>query len=173
MACAGENPARTALAIAIEKRLRRIRARLPFVIDAMGLAIECGPSVYEGMAASIGGRDQNDVQQEISHVIADIGRGRSLADALTTFKSRMRDPMVDEFVNSTTSSHQLGCGISKLLLSMAQRMRQRRSHEIETAAGRAQIKLYYPGLLLMLVCMVVVVAPFFAPMTKILKGFMP
>ena len=154
-------------------RMQSLRTRLPFVIDAIGLSMEAGTGIQESLLMAARSCPDSAVGQELSLVVADTQRGQALGVVFDAMKTRLQDPMVDEFIMAANTSHQMGAGVSGVLLGMAKRMRERRSHEIEAAAGRAQIQLYYPGMLLMLVCLVAVVAPFIAPMWNFLSGNHP
>jgi len=153
-----------------KKRLGSIRTRLPFVIDSMALAMESGAGVQDAIALAAESCSSTAIGKDLAEIVADVRLGQPLADSLVAWKSRLCDPIIDEFVMATTTCVQLGAGVSDVLLGMSKRMRERRSHEIETAVGRAQIQLYYPGTLLLIVCMVVVAAPFVAPMWNFLGG---
>jgi len=153
-----------------KKRLGSIRTRLPFAIDSMALAMESGAGMQDAITLAAQSCPATEIGKDLAEIVADVRLGQPLADSLGAWKSRLCDSMVDEFVMAATTCVQLGAGVSDVLLGMSKRMRERRSHEIETAVGRAQIQLYYPGTLLLVVCMVVVAAPFVAPMWSFLGG---
>lgn len=152
------------------RRLGAIRTRLPFVIDSIALAMEAGAGIQEGLALAAESCPTAAIGQELADVVADTRRGQPLGEALAVLRGRLQEPMIDEFVMAANTCHQLGAGVSQVLLGMSKRIRERRSHEIESAVGRAQIQLYYPGTLLLVVCMVAVVAPFVMPMWNFLDG---
>jgi Flp pilus assembly protein TadB len=154
-------------------RVRRIRARLPFVVDAVALMMEAGASFRDGLAFAARTCGSHPISEELSRCLAAVERGRPTADALDDLGTRLGDPMVYEFASTAASSMKKGHAVSASLLAMSVRMRHRRSHEIEAAAGRAQVQLHYPGLLLLLVCMAVMAAPFLAPLGSMMQSIAP
>lgn len=176
-------PACTALGVAVlytaascdllrrrgQDRVRRIRARLPFVIDAIALMMEAGAGFRDAVAFAARNCGQHPLNEELTRFLAAIERGRPSVEALRELGDRLHDGMVQEFTSTAASSMSKGHAISGALLAMSVRMRLRRSHEIEAAAGRAQIQMYYPGFLLLLVCITAMAAPFIAPMGKLLQ----
>jgi type II secretory pathway component PulF len=153
-----------------ECRLLRIRARLPFFIEGVGLMMEAGAVFRDAVALAARTCGPHPTAEEIDRVLSQMERGMPLGDALGELGRRLQDPMVDEFTMTAAYCVDKGNSVSKGFLAMAARMRNRRAHEIEAAAGRAQVELYYPGFLLLMVSMAVVVAPFLAPMSHILQG---
>lgn len=151
-------------------RLGAIRTRVPFVIDSIALSLEAGLGISEALFLTVDSCSKSAIGEELTDVANAMRRGQPLAESLTLLKSRLQEPMINEFILTISTSHQLGASVSDVLLDMSKRMRTRRSHEIESAVGRAQIQLYYPGTLLLVVCMVAVVAPFVAPMWHFLDG---
>jgi Flp pilus assembly protein TadB len=131
--------------------------------------MEAGMGTAEALFLAAESCAQTSLGEELQEVVAHTRHGQPLHDSLTALRERLRDQNIDEFVLAMATSHQLGARVSQVLLDMARRMRQRRSHEIEAAVGRAQIQLYYPATVLLLVCMVAVAAPFVAPMWGFLQ----
>lgn len=154
-----------------QDRVRLIRARLPFVIDAVALMMEAGAGFRDAVAFAARNCGRHPINDELTRLLAAIERGRPSVEALHELGDRLHDGMVREFTSTAASSMCKGHAISGALLAMSVRMRLRRAHEIEAAAGRAQIQMYYPGFLLLLVCLAVMAAPFIAPMGKLLQTF--
>ncbi|MEM8945556.1 MAG: type II secretion system F family protein [Planctomycetota bacterium] len=152
------------------RRVAAIRVRLPFVIDSIGLSMEAGASFAESLELAADSCPGTEVGHELASIVSDVDRNQSMEVALEQLRTRLRDAMIDEFVMAGNTTYQLGAGVSHLMLDMSKRMRERRSHEVEAEAGRAQVKLYYPGIVLLVVGMMVVVGPYIFPLIGFLDG---
>ena len=147
-----------------------IRSRLPFVVDSVALAVEAGVGLQDALALAAESSAGSPIGEELLQIVADTRRGQPLAVPLAALKARLQEPMVDEFLLAIGTSHQLVRASVRFCWRWPSAVRHDVSHEIESAVGRAQVQLYYPATLLLVICMVAVVAPFVAPMWGFLSG---
>jgi pilus assembly protein TadC len=79
---------------------------------------------------------------------------------------RLGDPDVKEFVSAVTASYRLGTQLSDTLLRIADQIRLRRTQQLEAQSGKAQTMIIFPGFILMVPPLIILVAPFVLSMLK-------
>ena len=89
--------------------------------------------------------------------------GRSRHHALDHMSKRLRDQDIDELVFAINTGEEMGTPLSDILRLQADTLRLKRAQWQEAAAGRAQVQIVFPGMLLMLTCLAIVLAPFLLP----------
>lgn len=143
-----------------DKRLRTIKQRLPFAIDLMALMMEAGAGFLESVATVVRESEGHPLGQELGEVLRQIKLGRTRQEALEELGARLKDEDVGEFIFAVTKGEELGTPLSQVLRKQADQMRLKRSQWAEKAAGEAQVSIVFPGMIIMLACLLLVLAPF-------------
>lgn len=153
-----------------ESRTKRQRLRLPFVIDQIALMMQAG-ATFEDSLRSIAMEDpDHPLTEELRTVLADITAGRPRRSALGQWKSRVPDPDVGELISSIVKGEELGTPLSTILAEQADQMRVKRSQWGEKAAAEAEVQIVFPGMLVMIACLIVVLGPIMLPAIMNLTG---
>ncbi len=158
------------LEVCSSERVGEIRALFPFAVDTIGLVAKSGASMLESIRLAAASYKDSPLAAELDAIVADVDRGSPLTIALQDFQQRLTIPEIDEFAMAATCTHELGAEIGDAFLEMANRLRDRRSHQIEADAGKSAGATLLSGMILLLVCMVAVVALFAAPAAGFFSG---
>jgi tight adherence protein C len=142
------------------RRLQRFKQRLPFGIDLVALMMAAGSGFRESLATLVHESQQHPVGDEFGKLLRGLERGQSLRESLGHLQERLQDPDVKEMVFAVQKAEELGTPLSRVFFSMAEQMRLKRSQWLEKAAGKAQTMITFPGLLIMVACLLLVTAPF-------------
>ncbi|QGJ70685.1 Hypothetical protein PBC10988_23830 [Planctomycetales bacterium 10988] len=143
-----------------EDRQRKFKQRLPYAVDLMALMMEAGASFQESLQTVVNENLTHPLGEELGRVLTQIELGESRRDALDQLQERIEDPDVSELVFAIIKGEELGTPLSKILRTSADQMRLKRSQWLERAAAQAQVSMIYPGLIIMVACLLVVAAPF-------------
>jgi tight adherence protein C len=147
-----------------KKRLHKIRARLPFMVDLLALMLEAGGGFIESLTTAVKENRNHPVGEEFDDVLNQIEHGRVRADAMRSLEMRLRDEDISELVFAIVKGDELGTPMSKILRTQADQMRLKRTQRGEQAAGEAQVKMVFPGMIVMIACLLAVSAPIILPL---------
>lgn len=142
-----------------------VRNQLPFVVDLMALMLESGAIFRECLETAASENQGAAVGEEFSRVCRAIDQGVAQAEALRGLARRMDDSDASEMVFAINTAEERGTRLKETLSDLAEQMRHRRVQWLEQAAEEAKIHITWPGLLIMVACLLIVAAPL------ILSGF--
>ena len=75
----------------------------------------------------------------------------------------MEDSDIAEFVFAIIKGEELGTPLSTILREQANQMRLKRSQWGEKAAAEAEVQIVFPGMITMVACLLVIIAPILLP----------
>lgn len=147
-----------------KRHLARIRTRLPFAVDLIALTMEAGGGFQECLQTAVmeNGAD-HPLTEELAEVLRQISLGRPRRDALKSLQERLQDDDINEMVFAINKGEELGTPLSAILREQANQMRLKRSQRGEKAAAEAQVNIVFPGMIVMIACLLVVIAPIVLP----------
>jgi pilus assembly protein TadC len=145
------------------RRLARMRVRLPFAVDLIALMMEAGGGFQECLKTAVVENGNHPLTEEMAEVLRQISLGRPRKDALLALQDRLHDPDVNELVFAIIKGEELGTPLSAILRDQAEQMRIKRSQRGEKAAAEAQVNIVFPGMVVMIACLLVVIAPIVLP----------
>lgn len=147
-----------------QRRLARVRSRLPFAVDLIALTMEAGGGFQECLQTAVteNGKD-HPLTEEFAEVLRQISLGRPRHEALQALQNRLLDGDVSELVFAINKGEELGTPLSAILREQAEQMRLKRSQRGEKAAAEAQVNIVFPGMVVMIACLLVVIAPILLP----------
>ncbi len=143
-----------------ELYLHTLRRRLPFVIDLTALTMEAGASFLESITIAVKENENHPIGKQFAEVLRDISTGRTRREALEALQERLGDENITEIVTAIIKGEELGTPLSKILRSQVDQIRLKRSQWAEKAAAEAQVNIVFPGMIVMISCLIIVVAPF-------------
>ena len=141
-------------------RMAGFKRRLPFAVDLMALMMQAGAGFRDSVRTVVNESRDHPVGEEFGTVLSGLARGQSMRVSLEEFQERVGDKDVDEMVFAIIKAEELGSPLSKIFLTLADHIRLKRSQWAEVAAGKAQTMITFPGLVIMLACLLIVAAPF-------------
>ncbi len=141
-------------------RIELIQRRLPFGIDLVALMMRAGAGFRDALATVVSESGQHPFADEFRRVLSDVNHGKTLHEALSDLDQRLRSVDVREMVFAIKKSEELGTPLADIFSNLADQMRLRKSQWAEAVAGKAQIKIHGPQLIIMVACMLTILAPF-------------
>ena len=152
-------------------RLKQIKLRLPFAIDQISLMMEAGAGFEDSLRTVVDDNREHPLGLEFSEVVRQMSLGRPRSDALKGFRDRLADEDVSEIVFAIIKGEELGTPLSNILREQANQMRIKRSQWGEKAASEAEVQMVFPGMITMVACLLVIVAPILLPVViTLLEG---
>ena len=136
-----------------------VRNRLPFVVDLMALMLESGAIFRECLETAAEENRSEAVGEEFSRVCRAIDQGIPQTEALRSLARRMDDTDIFEMVFAINTAEERGTRLKETLSDLAEQMRHRRIQWLEKAAEEAKIHITWPGMLVMVACLIIVAAP--------------
>jgi len=146
-----------------KRRLARIRVRLPFAVDLIALMMEAGGGFQECLQTAVIENGDHPLTEELAEVLRQIALGRPRQEALRALQDRLQDDDINELVFAINKGEELGTPLSTILRDQADQMRLKRSQRGEKAAAEAQVNIVFPGMVVMIACLLVVIAPIVMP----------
>lgn len=147
----------------LKKQLNARRSRLPFVVDQIALMMQSGANFEESLQAIVDDNDPNPLTSELATVLHEINAGVTRREALLNLRQRIPSEEIEEFVFAVTKGEELGTPLSEILLEQSEQMRVKRSLWGEKAAAEAEVQIVFPGMLVMIACLIVVLGPIMLP----------
>ncbi|MFK7821550.1 MAG: type II secretion system F family protein [Planctomycetaceae bacterium] len=152
------------------KRLRKLKLRLPFAIDQISLMMEAGAGFEDSLRTVVEDNRRHPLSIEFAEVLRQMTLGRPRSQALAGFRDRMSDDDISEIVFAIVKGEELGTPLSSILREQANQMRLKRSQWGEKAASEAEVQMVFPGMITMVACLLVIVAPILLPVVVELLG---
>lgn len=145
-------------------RRQLLLERLPFAIDLMSLMMQAGATFPECLAAVVNENPGHPIADEFGEVLRETNLGRTRRESLLALQQRIPDEKMSEFIFAMVKGEELGTPLSQILQTQADQMRLKRSQVAEKEAGEAQVAIVFPGMVIMLACLLIMVAPFLLQM---------
>ena len=147
----------------LSKQLGSSRSRLPFVVDQIALMMQAGANFEESLKAVVEDDGRHPLTREMAVVLNEIDAGVTRREALLNLRERIPSEEIEEFVFAVTKGEELGTPLSEILLEQSEQMRVKRSLWGEKAAAEAEVQIVFPGMLVMVACLIVVLGPIMLP----------
>lgn len=142
-----------------EKRKHAVLRRMPFAVDLMALVMEAGGTFDDALQSLLTESAEHPIGQEFAAIQRACKMGRSRREALVEYQSRLEQEDIREFVHAVNNGEEFGSPLAQILRTQADQMRLKRSQWAEKAAGSAEVQIVFPGMLIMVACLLVVAAP--------------
>ena len=142
------------------QRKERFKQRLPFAVDLMALMMEAGAGFRESLGTIVNETKNHPVGEEFGQVLNDIRHGQTLRTSFEALRGRLSDSELNDFIFAVNNADELGTAPSTIFLEQAEQMRLKRSQRVEKLAGKANANITFPGLVVMLACILLVMTPF-------------
>ena len=155
--------ARHSVIQAAKSRLKSIKLRMPFAIDQISLMMEAGAGFEDSLRTAAADNSEHPLCIELSEILRQMKLGRPRRQAISEFRKRMADDDISEFVVAVVKGEELGSPLSHILREQAAQMRLKRSQWGEKAAAEAEVQMVFPGMLTMVACLLVIIAPILLP----------
>ena len=148
------------LADEADSRRKKIIVQLPFVVDLMALTRGAGATFQESIEVIAQECSGTPIGEEFADLVRQISLGRSQRQVFEDLANRMNDSDFDEMTFALNKADELGTPITETLSELADQMRLKKQQRGEKASGEAQVKIMFPGVIIMVACLIVIVVPF-------------
>ena len=130
---------------------------LPGAVDVLALSVEAGLDFLAAIQRFVERGAPGVLRDELATILNDIRLGKSRAEALKAFGTRIAVPEVSSFVSVLVQADLLGSSIGVVLQSQAERMRVERFQRAESAGARASQKILFPLVLFIFPAVLIVI----------------
>ena len=141
-------------------RQTAFKLRLPYVVDILALTLGAGTSLAEGLRVAARENANHPIGEEIHDMLHRMEMGGGQNESLLEMADRIREPDLDEAVFAINKAHDLGTPLAATLADLATQMRLKRQQWGEKISGEAEVKIMFPGLIIMVACLLLIIAPF-------------
>ncbi|HBE70829.1 MAG TPA: hypothetical protein DDW52_22005 [Planctomycetaceae bacterium] len=146
-----------------EKHARIVRGRLPMLVDQLALMIQAGGNFEQSLRTVVAENPTHPLCKELAVTLGEIDAGLTRKEALLGFRSRFPDADIGELVYAINKGEELGTPMSTILSDQAEQMRLKRIQWGEKATAEAEVQIVFPGMLIMIACLIVIIAPILLP----------
>jgi tight adherence protein C len=143
-----------------DRRRRKVLERLPFALDLMALMMEAGGNFPECLAAAVQENQNHPLGEEFGEVLRETNLGRTRKESLEGLKQRLQDDDVSELTFALIKGEELGTPLAQTLRTQATLMLTKRSQTVEKESAEAQVMIVFPGMVIMVACLLIIIAPF-------------
>jgi len=156
---------------ASRNRTMRIGKKLPYTLDLVALTMGSGSTFTEAIDTVIADEPEDDFNQELKIVQAEVELGAKRAEALKNLAERIPLDSLHSVVGAINQAETLGTPLSTILSIQAQMMRMHRSVRAEKLAVSASLRILIPSMLILIAVVLVVFAP--AILSWVQDGLLP
>ncbi|RIJ56043.1 type II secretion system F family protein, partial [Clavibacter phaseoli] len=139
----------TALERRAKRRVARIAAELPTVLEFLALSLAAGEGLLDALrrVARVG---SGELAGELGRVVADVGTGIPVTRAFDDLARRLAMPPVSRLVDQLAGSLERGTPLAEVLRAQAQDAREVAKRELLESAGRKEVGMLVPLVFLIL-----------------------
>lgn len=169
LAAAGAAVARDlVLQRAARRRLARIGEELPTVLEFLTLALTAGEGMLDALRR-IARSGSGELPREFAGVVAAVGAGVPLIDALSALRDELDHPALSRALDQVVGALERGAPLSAVLRSQAADAREATKRTLIELAGRKEVAMLVP--LVFLILPITVVFALFPGLVVLQAGF--
>lgn len=142
------------------KRSANIAKKLPYTLDLIALTMASGSTFTEAVETTIRDEPQDDFNQELAIVQAEIGFGTARSQALANLAERIPLETLRSIVGAVNQAESLGTPMSLILKEQATMLRATRAVRAEKLSASASLRILLPSMLILVAVVLVVFGPF-------------
>ena len=140
-------------------RLQRISKKLPYTLDLIALMMGAGSTFTEAIETTVRDEPDDDFNQELRIVQAEIDFGAKRATALANMAGRVPIESLRSIVGAVNQAEQLGTPLSAILSAQAGMLRLHRSIHAEKLAASAGLRILVPTMLMLIAAIIILFGP--------------
>ncbi|MBO8172220.1 MAG: type II secretion system F family protein [Bacillaceae bacterium] len=126
-----------------KQRVKAIERGMPDFFDMLNLSIEAGMGL-DGAIARVCRQLQGPLSEEFLRTLEDMKLGKSRRQAFSELRDRVPSDPFQSIINALIQADHLGIGMSKVLRSLTQRIREQRREQAREQAMKAPVKMLFP-----------------------------
>lgn len=140
-------------------RAQRIGKQLPYSLDLIALTMAAGSSFTEAVETLIRDRPEEDLNQELRLVQAEIEFGTPRQTALSNMADRIPLDSLRSVIGAVNQAESLGSPLSTILKTQAVMLRNARSVRAEKLSASASLRILIPSMLILLAAVLTLFGP--------------
>ncbi len=148
-----------ALRSAAKARAARIVKQLPYTLDLIAITMGAGSTFTEAVDTVIRDDPNEDLNQELRLVRAEIDFGSARAAALANLAQRIPIESLRSIVGAVNQAESLGTPLSEILKNQSEMLRAARSVRAEKLGASASLRILIPSMLILLAVVLVLFGP--------------
>ena len=137
------------LSRAARRRLARVSAELPTVVEFLTLALSAGEGILDALKR-VARSGNGELARELGRVVAEVNTGRPLPEALQRCASMIGLPALSRTIDQLLGALERGTPLVEVLRAQAQDSRDESKRLLLEAAGRKEVAMLVPLVFLIL-----------------------
>lgn len=134
---------------AARRRLARLSAELPVVLEFLTLSLSAGEGILDGMRR-ISRVSRGELSGELASVVASVGTGLPFPDTLARLASDLDLPAFSRCVDQLLGALDRGTPLAEVLRAQAQDSRDDAKRDLLEVAGKKEVSMLFPLVFLIL-----------------------
>ena len=134
---------------AASARVRRISKKIPYTLDLVALMLAAGSTFTEAINTLIRDDPDDDFNQELRIVMAEIDFGTRRSEALQNMANRIPLDTLRSIVGAINQAEAMGTPLSDILKSQSGMIRMHRSVRAEKLSASASLRILVPTMLIL------------------------
>jgi tight adherence protein C len=131
------------LSRAARRRLARLTEEFPTVAELLALSLSAGEGSHDAIRR-VARASSGELGLELRRVVAEVGLGVPLADALQAMARALRIPRLSLFADAVIGALERGAPLAEVLRAQAADARSERKRELLEVAGRKEVLMLVP-----------------------------
>lgn len=129
-----------------KKRMEMVQKTMPEFFDMVNLAVEAGMGL-DAAILKVCRQTKGPLSEEFALAIEDMRLGKSRREAFVHLRSRIPVEAFQSVMTSLIQADQIGIGLSKVLKTLTERIREQQRQLAREKAMKAPVKMIFPMLL--------------------------
>ncbi len=119
-----------------------------------------GTDIMEAIRTAGKENEGHPLGRRLNRLVVSESRGIEFCEALREWSTMYRDEDLIEFAFAIRTSIERGTSLEETLRSLSDQFQQRRLQRLERAAEETKVHITWPGMLVLVACLLIVTAPF-------------
>lgn len=147
-------------------RMSRISKKIPYSLDLIALMMSAGSTFSEAIDTLIRDEPDDDLNEELALVMAEIEFGTRRADALTHMAQRVPLDTLRSIVGAINQAEAMGTPLAEILKSQSGMIRMHRSVRAEKLSASASLRILIPTMLILAAAVMALFGPLIVRFVK-------
>ncbi len=141
------------------KRVGRISKKLPYSLDLIALMMAAGSAFTEAIDTLIRDEPEDDLNQELRIVMAEIEFGTRRSEALRNMAERIPLETLNSIVGAINQAEAMGTPLADILKTQSGMLRTHRSVRAEKLSASASLKILVPTMIILIAAVLALFGP--------------
>ncbi len=134
---------------AARRRLARLEAELPVILEFLTLSLSAGEGILDAIRR-VAGVSASELSRELGSVVASVNTGLPFGETLTKLANELELPAFSRCVEQVVGALERGTPLAEVLRAQAQDARDDAKRRLLEVAGRREVAMLFPLVFLIL-----------------------